>query len=159
MFLMIKVMFVCHGNICRSPMAEYLFKDMVKKKGREKDFYIKSSATSYEEIGNPVHYGTERILTSLNIDCSDKRAQKLKKEDGEKYDYFIGMDEENLYFMRKILGTKYYDKIFLLLEFAGDSRNVADPWYTGDFEKTYSDVKKGLEKFYEYAINNARELS
>ena len=136
-------MFVCHGNICRSPMAEYLFKDMVKKNGREKDFYIKSSATIYEEIGNPVHYGTERVLTSLNIDCSAKRAQKLTKEDGGKYDYFIGMDEENLYFMRKILGEKYYDKIFLLLEFVGEKDNVADPWYTGDFEKTYDDILIG----------------
>lgn len=156
---MINVMFVCHGNICRSPMAEYLFTDLVKKKGKEKYFNIKSSATSYEEIGNPVHYGTERILSSLNIDCSVKRAQKLTNEDGEKYDYFIGMDEENLYFMRKILGEKYYDKIFLLLEFVGESDNVADPWFTGDFNRTYTDIKRGLTGFYNYLINTARELS
>ena len=147
---MIKVMFVCHGNICRSPMAEYLFTDMVKKKGREKDFYIKSSATSYEEIGNPVHYGTERILTSLNIDCSDKRAQKLTKEDGEKYDYFIGMDAMNIRDMKRLFNGDPEGKVHKLLHFADMDRDVADPWYTGDFETTKRDVVTGCTALIKY---------
>ena len=93
---MIKIMFVCHGNICRSPMAEFIMKDLVNKRGLSNKFTILSSATSYEEIGNPVHYGTKKILNRINIDCSNKRAVKLMPSDYNKFDYFIGMDEFNI---------------------------------------------------------------
>ena len=116
---MIKVLFVCHGNICRSPMAEFLFKDYVAKNGKSTEFYIESCATSTEEIGNSVHYGTRRILNSLGIDCSNKRARQIRQEDFEKFDYIIAMDLNNLRWLR---GYKGYEKVKLLLEYAGLSR-------------------------------------
>ena len=151
---MIKVMFVCHGNICRSPMAEFLFKDLVKKAGKESEFIIQSSATSYEELGNPVHYGTQRVLSRLNISCKGKYAVKLVKEDYEKYDYFIGMDNRNLVNMLRIFGNDKNNKIKLLLDFTSTPRDVADPWWTGDFESTYNDVSSGVQALYEYLTKN-----
>ena len=147
---MIKVLFVCHGNICRSPMAEFLFKDYVSKMGKSTEFYIESCATSTEEIGNSVHYGTRRILNSLGIDCSNKRARQIRQEDFEKFDYIIAMDLNNLRWLR---GYKGYEKVKLLLEYAGLSRSIADPWYTGDFNETYDDIMKGLKAFYKYLEN------
>jgi protein-tyrosine phosphatase len=144
---MIKVLFVCHGNICRSPMAEYLFKDYVTKKGKSTEFYIESCATSTEEIGNPVHYGTRRVLNSLGIDCSNKRARQIRKDDFNKFDYIIAMDLNNLRWLR---GYQGYEKVKLLLEYAGSYRNIADPWYTGDFNETYDDIMKGLIAFYNF---------
>ena len=144
---MIKVMFVCHGNICRSPMAEFLLKDAVKKLGKEKGFLVASSATSAEEIGSPVHYGTKRILDRLGILSSGKRAVRLTSADADKYDYFVGMDEANVRNMRRILGDRADGKIFLLMEFAGKRKNVADPWYTGNFEETYRDISEGIDGF------------
>ena len=151
---MIKVMFVCHGNICRSPMAEFLLKDLVQKNGRESEFIIKSSATSYEELGNPVHYGTQRVLNRLNISCKGKYAVKLVKEDYDKYDYFIGMDSRNLTNMLRIFGGDKDNKVKLLLDFTPFSRDVADPWWTGDFESTYNDVSSGVQALYEYLTKN-----
>lgn len=142
---MIKVLFVCHGNICRSPMAEFLFKDYVSKMGKSTEFFIESCATSTEEIGNFVHYGTRRILNSLGIDCSNKRARQIRQEDFEKFDYIIAMDLNNLRWLR---GYKGYEKVKLLLEYAGINRSIADPWYTGDFNETYDDIMKGLKAFY-----------
>ena len=147
---MIRIMFVCHGNICRSPMAEFLFKDMVAKKGESDDFIIKSSATSPEEHGSPVHYGTRGILDRLNISCAGKRAELLKSSDYENYDYFIGMDERNIRNMERIFGGDKDKKVRLLLDFAGEHREVADPWWTGNFEETYQDVSKGLKYLYKY---------
>jgi protein-tyrosine phosphatase len=144
---MIKVLFVCHGNICRSPMAEFLFKDYVTKKGKSTEFYIESCATSTEEIGNPVHYGTRRVLNSLGIDCSNKRARQIRKDDFNKFDYIIAMDLNNLRWLR---GYQGYEKVKLLLEYAGSYRNIADPWYTGDFNETYDDIMKGLIAFYNF---------
>ena len=144
---MIKVLFVCHGNICRSPMAEFLFKDYVAKKGKSTEFYIESCATSTEEIGNPVHYGTRRVLNSLGIDCSNKRARQIRKDDFNKFDYIIAMDLNNLRWLR---GYQGYEKVKLLLEYAGSYRNIADPWYTGDFNETYDDIMKGLIAFYNF---------
>lgn len=144
---MIKVMFVCHGNICRSPMAEFLLKDAVKKLGKEKEFSVASSATSAEEIGSPVHYGTKSILDRLGISSSGKRAVRLNSADADKYDYFIGMDEANVKNMRRILGDRADGKIFLLMEFAGKRKDVADPWYTGNFEETYRDISEGIDGF------------
>ena len=143
-----KIMFVCHGNICRSPMAEFVFKDIVKRAGREKDFVIKSSATSNEEIGNPVHYGTVRKLSQYGISCSGKYAARLTREDYDKYDMFIGMDSYNHINMLKIFGGDPDGKIHSMLEFVGLNRDIADPWYTGDFDKTYDDIKAGCEALF-----------
>jgi protein-tyrosine phosphatase len=145
-------MFVCHGNICRSPMAEFLMKDFLEKKG-ENDFFVCSSATSREELGNGVHYGTREILNRLGISCKGKTAVQLSKSDYEKYDYFIGMDKENRYNMKRIFTHDNDKKISLLLDYTSTPRDVADPWWTGDFEKTYHDVMLGIEKFYEYLKN------
>lgn len=145
---MIRVMFVCHGNICRSTMAEFLFRDMIEKMGLGDEFFIASSATSREEIGNGVHYGTRKILDRFNIDYSKKRAVQLTKEDFNKYDYFIGMDDANIRNMTRILGSG--EKVFKFLEFAGNKGDIADPWYTGNFEETYCDVIKGCRGFAEY---------
>ena len=134
-----KIMFVCHGNICRSPMAEFLFKKMVKEKGKEKEYLIKSSATSFEEISNPVHPGARRILNKMGIDCSGKYAEKLIKDDYNKYDYFICMDENNMRNIKYIFNKD--DKIIKLLD-----RDVKDPWYTGNFEETYDDIVLGIDK-------------
>lgn len=146
---MIRVMFICHGNICRSTMAESVFADMVKKRGRERDFVIASAATSTEEIGNPPHYGTVRKLEEKGIALVPHRAVRLRKADFEKYDFFIGMDKANLRNMERILGGKS-GKIRSLLSFAGESGEIADPWYTGDFEATYRDVIRGLEGFWDF---------
>ncbi|MDE6210463.1 MAG: low molecular weight phosphotyrosine protein phosphatase [Clostridia bacterium] len=147
---MFKIMFVCHGNICRSPMAEFVFKDIVKRQGRESDFLIKSSATSNEEIGSSVHYGTVRKLSQYGISCAGKRAVRLTREDYDNYDLFVGMDSYNLVNMLKIFGADPAGKIHLMLEYVGSNRDVADPWYTGDFDKTYDDIKSGCEALFKF---------
>lgn len=129
-------------------MAEFLFKDMVKKNGKEKEFYIESCATSNEEIGNPVHIGTRRILNSLGIDSKGKRARRITKEDYDFFDYIILMDEENRWGMRYIIPSDPKNKIHLLLEYAGLSRDIRDPWYTNNFSETYNDIMLGLNAFY-----------
>ena len=151
---MIKVLFVCHGNICRSPMAEFLMKDMVGKRGLSDRFYIESAATSTEEIGNPVHHGTVGILSRLGISCSKKRARLMSRVDYDRFDFLIGMDHYNIRNMNRICGGDPEGKISLLLSFAGEERDVADPWYTGDFNKTYDDIKRGLEAFLEKIADN-----
>ena len=142
---MIRIMFVCHGNICRSPMAEFIMKKLVTDAGLQKDFYISSSATSCEEIwndiGNPVYPPARSELKKHGISCEGKRAVQLKKEDYNNYDYFIGMDTYNIRNMKNILGND--KKIHKLLTFAGRSDDVADPWYTNDFETTYNDIYSG----------------
>ena len=143
---MIKVLFICHGNICRSPMAEFVLKDMVKKLGVAEQFEIASAATSTEEIGNPVHHGTRSKLREHGISCDGKYAVQITKKDYDKYDYLIGMDSYNIRNMERILGRKG-DKMYLLLEFAGSSASISDPWYTHDFEATYRDVVAGCEGF------------
>ena len=153
-----RVMFVCHGNICRSPMAEFVFKDLINKKGLRDKFIVSSSATSTEEIwngvGNPVYPPAKRVLNSRGINCEGKRAVQLKKEDYNNYDYFIGMDGANIRNMHRILMGDPDKKIYKLLTFAGRSDDVADPWYTGDFETTYRDVSEGCNALLEYIINN-----
>ncbi|MBR5192716.1 MAG: low molecular weight phosphotyrosine protein phosphatase [Clostridia bacterium] len=147
---MLKVMFICYGNICRSTMAEFLFKELVKEKGQEEKFLIQSSATSREEIGSPVHYGTRAILNAKGIDCSKKRAVQLTKEDYEKYDFFIYMDALNKRDITRIFGETKMDKCYRLLDFTAEKRDVADPWWTGDFNATYTDVVNGLNGFYQF---------
>ena len=145
---MYKIMFVCHGNICRSPMAEFIFKDMVKKLGRAGEFDVASSAVSTEEIwngvGNPVYPPAKTELQKHGISCEGKRAQLLTEADGEYYDLLLCMDESNVRRARKIVGAKNAEKCKKLLDFAGGGE-VADPWYTGDFTATYQDLVKGLE--------------
>ena len=145
---MIRVMFVCHGNICRSTMAQCVLNDMVQKKNLGDEFVIESSATSTEEIGNPIHRGTVNKLNEVGIKVLNHRAVQLKKLDLEKYDHFIAMDSANVRNMRRILGDEA--NIHLLLEYAGIERDIADPWYTGNFDKTYEDVVLGLDGFLKY---------
>lgn len=142
----IALLMVCHGNICRSPMAEFVLKDMVKKAGLADRFEIASAATSTEEIGNPVHRGTREKLRQVGISVAGKTAVQLRKSDYDKYDYLIGMDEWNIRNMLRMLGGDPEGKIHKLLEFAGSRRDVADPWYTGDFETTYQDVVTGCKE-------------
>ena len=146
---MTKIMFVCHGNICRSPMAEFVMKDIVKSAGMEKDFYIASSATSTEEIGNPVHYGTKNKLRQYGISVDGKYAVQLTKADYEKYDYIIGMDSWNMRNILRIVGQDTKNKVYKLLDFAGENRDIADPWYTDNFDETYRDVHLGCTKLFE----------
>lgn len=142
---MYKILFVCHGNICRSPMAEMVFKDLVKKAGRAAEFEIDSAATSTEEIGNGIHYGTRRKLEQEGIPYTNHRARQITAADYNYYDYLIGMDEENLYYMNKRWNNDPECKIKNLLSFAGKDRDIADPWYTGNFDRTYLDVVEGCE--------------
>lgn len=141
---MIKVMFVCHGNICRSPMAEFVLKHKVKEKGVEKDFIINSSATSYEEIGNPIHRGTKKKLYEEGIYCGEHRAIRLTKEDYNAYDYIIVMDSNNRRNIERIIGNDSENKVSLLLDFTErKGESIADPWYTGNFDETYKDIDEG----------------
>ena len=139
---MIKILFVCHGNICRSPMAEFVMKDMVRKAGLENQFHIASAATSGEELGNPVYPPARRKLAEHGIDCSGKTARRLRKSDYTQYDLLIGMDQANLRNMHRMCGGDPEGKLHLLLDFTNRPGNVADPWYTGDFEATWRDVEQ-----------------
>lgn len=161
---MIKILFVCLGNICRSPMAEYVFKNMIKEKGLENNFYINSAATSNEEEGNGIHYGTKRKLEKQNIPYGNHQSRKMTKSDYEKYDYIIGMEDSNITNIKRIIGEDKEEKIYKLLDFAdsinkaaknekySNSRNIADPWYTGNFDKTYEDIVEGCNALLDYCI-------
>jgi len=147
---MVKIMFVCYGNICRSPMAEFLLKDKVKKLGLEDEFIINSSATSTEELGNGVHYGTRQVLDRLKISYAGKYSVRLKQADYENYDFFIGMDENNRRTMNRMLGGDPLGKISLLMDYTKRPRDVADPYWTGNFKDTYNDIEEGLNEFLRY---------
>ena len=140
---MIKLLFVCHGNICRSPMAEFVMKDLVQKAGLDGGFVIDSAATSTEEIGNPVYPPARRKLAEHGIGCAGHAARQMQRADYSRYDLLIGMDQENLYNMRRICGGDPEGKIHLLLDYTARPGSVADPWYTGDFERTWQDVLEG----------------
>ena len=145
---MIKILFVCYGNICRSPMAEFVMKDLVNKKGESQNFYIESAATSTEELGNGVHRGTRQILDRLGIDYSKKRARQITKADYQNFDYIVGMDAMNKRDMLRVFGEDKEQKISLLLDWTKEFRDVADPWYTRNFEITYTDVANGTNALY-----------
>ena len=153
---MIKIMFVCHGNICRSPMAEFVFKDLVTKKGIADNFYISSSATSTEEIwngvGNPVYPPAKRELAKHNISCEGKRAVQLKKSDYDGYDYLIVMDTNNVRNIMRIIGSDKEEKVYKLMSFTSRGGDVADPWYSGDFETCYNDIYEGCRGLLEKLI-------
>ncbi len=139
---MYRILFICHGNICRSPMAEYIMRDMLKKRGIN-GVAVESAATSSEETGNGVHYGTKRILSRLGIDCSGKTARRMTARDAEEFDLLLGMDEANIANMRRITGGK--GNIKKLADYSDEPRDIADPWFTGDFERTYLDIKECCE--------------
>ena len=140
---MVKVLFVCHGNICRSPMGEYVMKDMVKKSGREKEFHIASAAVSREEIGNPVYPPARRELARHGIACDGHRAHQITQAELEDYDRIYYMDRSNAAYLRRLFGVDA-EKCRPLL-----SRDVADPWYTGDFEATWNDILEGCQAILE----------
>lgn len=140
---MTRILFVCHGNICRSPMAEFILKDMVEKACLSEQFHIESAATSTEEIGNPVYPPAQRKLAEHGISCVGKVARQLQNDDYEEYDLIIGMDSTNLRAMHQICGGDYADKMHRLMDFTDRPGDVADPWYTDDFEATWQDVSDG----------------
>ena len=150
---MINVLFVCLGNICRSPMAEFVFRDMVEKRGLADRFHIASAATSSEELGSPVHYGTTNKLKEYGISTKGKYAVQLKRKDYQAYDYILGMEYQNIRGINRIIGSDPKRKVSRLLDFTGRPRDIADPWYTGNFDKTYDDIVEGCEGFLDFLIS------
>lgn len=150
---MIKIMFVCHGNICRSPMAEFVFKDLINEKGIAEKFFVSSCATSTEEIwngiGNPVYPPAKRELAKHNISCEGKRAVQLKKSDYESYDYLIAMDTNNVRNIMRIIGSDKENKVTKLMSYTRRGGDVADPWYSRDFETCYKDIYEGCSALLE----------
>lgn len=149
---MIKILFICHGNICRSPMAEYVMKDLVRKAGMEQQFVIDSAATSTEEIGNPVYPPARRKLEEHGITCNGHAARQMTRRDYEKYDLLVAMDRNNLRNMQRFVGEDPQHKVSLLMDHTNRPGDVADPWYTGDFETTWKDVLEGCTALLEELI-------
>lgn len=151
---MIKVLFVCHGNICRSTLAESVFTYRVKELGLGDQFVIDSFATSTEEIGNPPHRGTVNKLREVGIPLVPHRAKQITIRDYDSFDYIIGMDSWNMRNLNRMLKGDPKGKIYKFLTFAGSDRDIADPWYTGNFDVTYDDIIEGCESFLSYLKNN-----
>ena len=149
---MIKVLFVCLGNICRSPMTEMVFKDMINKKGLSNDFFVDSAATSTEAVGEGIYYGTRNILKEKQIPFTQHISRQITKKDYDKFDYILGMEQRNITNILRIVGDDKENKVFRLLDFSENPRDIADPWYTGNFEITYNDVEEGCRKFLEYIL-------
>ena len=142
---MTSILFVCHGNICRSPMAEFVMKDLVRKAGLEARFLIESAATSTEELGNGVYPPARRKLAQHGIDCTGKTTRQMNRADYQRYDMLIGMDTWNIRNMQRICGGDPDGKISMLMDYTSRPGDVADPWYTGDFEATWQDVSEGCQ--------------
>lgn len=153
---MIKILFICHGNICRSTMAQFVFQYLVDQRGLTDCFEIDSAATSREEIGNGPHRGTVRKLNEVGIPVLPHRARQVTRNDYDQYDLLIIMDDENMWGMNRIIGKDPEEKIHMLLEYTGENRDVADPWYTGDFESTYRDVSRGCKALLEQILKDLR---
>ena len=149
---MLDILFICHGNICRSPLAEVVLKDLTERQGLAGKFQIASAATSREELGNDIHPGTRRVLEREGIPFSSRQARQITKSDYEAYDYIIAMDRANLRNLERLLGGDPEGKFFLFLEFAGEHRDIADPWYTGNFDETYRDIKQGCTALLEFLL-------
>ena len=152
---MINVLFVCLGNICRSPMAQFIFKDMVNKKGISNNFFIDSAATSkYNELeGAGIYLDAKQILKDMNVPFTEHISRQIRKEDYDKFDYILAMEKNNIDNILHITGSDKDNKIYRLLDFTENPRDIADPWYSGNFDLTYYDIVYGCEKFLEY-INN-----
>ena len=140
---MIRILFVCHGNICRSPMAEFVIKELVKKAGREEEFYIESAATSTEELGNPIYPPARQKLAEHGISCKGKTARQLRRDDYDRFDLLIGMDHWNIRNMISMCEGDPKGKIRMLMDYTQRPGEVADPWYTGNFDATWRDVMEG----------------
>ena len=149
---MIKILFICHGNICRSPLAEFVMKDLVNKKGLSDSFYIESAGVSSEEFGNPIYPPVKRILDRKNIPYGNKRANTVKKDDYNNFDFLICMDQSNLRNLSRIVSSDTENKIYRLLDFTNSPSDVADPWYSGDFSATEYDIDRGCEALLNYII-------
>lgn len=149
---MTRILFICHGNICRSPMAEFVMKELVRRAGRQDEFLIESAATSREELGNDMHYGTRTKLREMGIPFERRAARQITPNDYNKYDYLVAMDDENIYYMSRCWAPDPEGKIVRLLSFAGKTRDIADPWYTGNFDQTYEDILEGCTAFLEKLI-------
>ncbi|MBR1447784.1 MAG: low molecular weight phosphotyrosine protein phosphatase [Prevotella sp.] len=143
--MMKRILFVCHGNICRSPMAEFVMKDLVRKAGLEQSIYVESAATSTEEIGNEVYPPAKRKLAEHGISCKGKTARQMTRRDYDRFDLIVGMDAWNIRNIHRICGSDPEDKVRLLMDFTDRPGEVADPWYTGDFEATWRDVLEGCQ--------------
>ena len=154
---MIKVLFICHGNICRSTMAQSVFAHMVQQQGISDRFVIDSAATSREEIGNPPHYGTAAKLREVNIPLIPHRARQVTQSDYREFDYLICMDRNNIRNLRAMVSSDPQGKVSKFLSFASLDRDIADPWYTGNFDATYNDVIEGCEGFFAY-LRSKREI-
>ena len=154
---MVRILFVCHGNICRSPMAEFVMKDLVRKAGLEDAFYIESAATSTEEIGNDVYPPARRKLAEHDISCKGKTARQMTRRDYERYDLLVGMDSWNIRNMKVICGGDPDGKIRQLLDFTNRPGDVADPWYTGDFDATWNDVTKGCKALLDHILHERKD--
>ena len=142
---MLRILFVCHGNICRSVMAEFIMKDLVGKAGREKEFHIESAATSTEEIGNPVYPPARRVLLRHGVSCGGHRARQITKADYERFDFLIGMDNWNIRNMERVFGGDPDGKIHMMSEYGHFSGEVEDPWYTGEFDRVYEQLLDGCQ--------------
>lgn len=149
---MTRILFVCLGNICRSPMAEFVMKELVEKKGLSHAFHIESAATCSDELGNPVYPPVRKLLAERGISTEGKTARRLTNEDYNRFDYIVGMDQNNLRSMLRQFGGDPQGKISLLMDHAGDCRDVADPWYTRDFRATENDVDRGCAALLEKII-------
>lgn len=147
-----KILFVCLGNICRSPMAEFVMKEIVEKAGLSHEFEIASAATSTYEIGNPVYPPARQKLAEHGIDCKGKTARQITKRDYDYYDYIVAMDHSNLRNLRNMLGEDPQRKISLLMDYTSRPADVADPWYTGDFQATWDDVTEGCEALLSFIL-------
>ena len=148
---MTRVLFICHGNICRSPMAEFILKHILKEERLEKSFYVESAAVSAEETGNPIYPPAKRCLTQHGVPFDkDKRARRVTRADYDRFDHIICMDGSNMRWIRWIIPEDPEGKIRLLMSYAGVNRDVADPWYTGDFEEAYRDILEGCKAFLRY---------
>lgn len=155
---MLRVLFVCHGNICRSPMAESMFTELLKKRGLDDKISCNSAATSMEEIGNPVHQGARKKLAACGIPLVEHRAIRMIREDYRRYNYLLGMDSQNLRNMRRIAGSDREKKLYRLLDFTENPRDIADPWYTGNFDATYEDIAAGLDGLLTHIFAVKKEL-
>ncbi len=160
--MVVKILFVCHGNICRSPMAEYIFRKLVSDAGVSDKFEIASAATSSEEIwngrGNPVYPAAKQKLCEHGICCDDKRARQIITSDYAYYDLLVGMDEMNIRNMKCVYYNDPEEKIHLLLEYTGNRRSISDPWYSGDFDTAYREIEEGCIALFKYLTSESRHL-